>query len=307
MVAPHAHVGHAGVELARLERQLALQGEAGPGEAAGHAGWCTGVGRCRAGKGVRTPHAVQDSCSVMEAKCQGSPPAHPALPHLGAVLVQARERVPVALGQVRGVVQADEGVGVAGVANHQHLAVAGGHLVERASLLLEDLRRRGGGGGGGQAVRQQVLGASDRPTHAMLAGRQRPGAAGSRQRVPQAQELQRAGWHGHGQQARAGWHTWPLMSSKSLQTAPGREAEGGELRGGGRGWRGMERESCRRNRVKSSVEAVCGIIAGFSNGVAALAPCARRPRPLPAHLRSMPGPRGLAPMSSAQSASSNTL
>mmetsp|Transcript_28875 Transcript_28875/g.73708 ORF Transcript_28875/g.73708 Transcript_28875/m.73708 type:complete len:344 (-) Transcript_28875:388-1419(-) len=81
VVAPDGHAAHARVELAGLERQLAL----------------------------------------------------------GAVLVQAGQRVEVLAGDVGRVLHGNQGVGVAGVAHHQHLAVAVSGLVQGTALDLEDL------------------------------------------------------------------------------------------------------------------------------------------------------------------------
>ena len=57
---------------------------------------------------------------------------------LGAVLVQAGQRVEVFAVEVRRVLHADQSVGVARVAHHAHLARGLGHLVERLALPDED-------------------------------------------------------------------------------------------------------------------------------------------------------------------------
>lgn len=55
---------------------------------------------------------------------------------LGAVLVQPHERMEVCARQPRSVLHADERVGVAGVAHHQHLAVHARHLVQCPALPI---------------------------------------------------------------------------------------------------------------------------------------------------------------------------
>lgn len=58
---------------------------------------------------------------------------------LGAVLVEAGERVEVALVEARGLAGGDHGVGVARVAHDNHLAVLVSDVVECLALLDEDL------------------------------------------------------------------------------------------------------------------------------------------------------------------------
>ncbi len=58
---------------------------------------------------------------------------------LGTILVQPRQRVEILSAQARRILHADQRVGVAGIAHHQHFAVSARHLVQRATLPTSSL------------------------------------------------------------------------------------------------------------------------------------------------------------------------
>lgn len=123
VVAPDGHVGHAGVKFARLDGQLALR-RGRSGEAAATV--------CKSAVKVpqRQPHcaaAAAAAAAALAAACHFPPPTtvmrKGSKAHLGAVLVQACQRVPVAGGQVGCVVDACERGGAGWIAGGERQAV----------------------------------------------------------------------------------------------------------------------------------------------------------------------------------------
>lgn len=74
-----------------------------------------------------SPDAQIGDCSIEALRFEGQLT-------LGAILVQAHQRMKVAALQPWRVFHGYQGVGVAGVAHHQHLALAARHIIQCPSL-----------------------------------------------------------------------------------------------------------------------------------------------------------------------------